>query len=159
HVGCSAVRSAAGFVHCEDSVSDRRAVGRPSRRGGDTSGVVRVRSLFRSLGEQPSVITRGLAPFLPVFKTGRAGPPPAWKVRFLRRVVAGNGWVIAAVGSWRRTGADCASGPRRVLGATDPAGERLTVGWPASGGSGAGSSRAFRAGSDTFPGARGSRSS
>ena len=27
---------------------------------------------------------------LPVFKTGRAGQPPAWKVRFLRRVVAGN---------------------------------------------------------------------
>ena len=26
----------------------------------------------------------------PVFKTGRAGQPPAWKVRFLRRVVAGN---------------------------------------------------------------------
>ena len=26
--------------------------------------------------------------FLPVFKTGRAGQPPAWKVRFLRRVVA-----------------------------------------------------------------------
>ena len=25
--------------------------------------------------------------FLPVFKTGRAGQPPAWKVRFLRRVV------------------------------------------------------------------------
>ena len=25
----------------------------------------------------------------PVFKTGRAGQPPAWKVRFLRRVVAG----------------------------------------------------------------------
>src|SRR5581483_10975772 len=24
----------------------------------------------------------------PVFKTGRAGQPPAWKVRFLRRVVA-----------------------------------------------------------------------
>jgi hypothetical protein len=23
------------------------------------------------------------------FKTGRAGQPPAWKVRFLRRVVAG----------------------------------------------------------------------
>ena len=26
----------------------------------------------------------------PVFKTGRAGQPPAWKVRFLRRVVAGS---------------------------------------------------------------------
>jgi hypothetical protein len=24
----------------------------------------------------------------PVFKTGRAGQPPAWKVRFLRRVVS-----------------------------------------------------------------------
>src|SRR5579864_7443186 len=34
----------------------------------------------------------------PVFKTGRAGQPPAWKVRFLRRVVAGNGrfWHLRA---------------------------------------------------------------
>ncbi len=29
------------------------------------------------------------AVFHQVFKTGRAGQPPAWKVRFLRRVVAG----------------------------------------------------------------------
>ena len=31
----------------------------------------------------------------PVFKTGRAGQPPAWKVRFLRRVVAGESSVCS----------------------------------------------------------------
>ena len=87
-VDCSADHSAAaGFVHWEDSVWDRRAAGRLSHRGGGTRGAVPVRSLFRSPGEQPPATMRGLAPFLPVFKTGYGGEAPAWKVRFLRRVV------------------------------------------------------------------------
>ncbi len=87
-VDCSADRSVAGLVHSKDSVWDRRAAGRLCQRGGGTSGAVPVRSLFRSPGEQSPATVGGLVPFLPVFKTGRAGQPPAWKVRLLRRVVA-----------------------------------------------------------------------
>ena len=60
----------------EDSVWDRRAAGRLCHRGGGTRGVVPVRSLSRSPGEQSPVTVGGLAPFLPVFKTGYGGVIP-----------------------------------------------------------------------------------
>jgi uncharacterized glyoxalase superfamily protein PhnB len=46
------------------------------------------RSLCRSPQWRNTVTTGHYGLILPVFKTGRAGQPPAWKVRFLRRVVA-----------------------------------------------------------------------
>ena len=46
------------------------------------------RSLCRSPRFRNPVAMGHCGLFLPVFKTGRAGQPPAWKVRFLRRVVA-----------------------------------------------------------------------
>ena len=67
-----------GSAGCRSAVSARRWHER-----------CRTRSfLFRSPGEQSPATVGGLVPFLPVFKTGRAGQPPAWKVRLLRRVVA-----------------------------------------------------------------------
>ncbi len=48
-------------------------------------------SLFHSPEAATSASTGHFAMFLPVFKTGRAGQPPAWKVRFLRRSVTSDG--------------------------------------------------------------------
>ena len=43
-------------------------------------------SLFHFPEVPTPVATGHFEVLLPVFKTGRAGQPPAWKVRFLRRV-------------------------------------------------------------------------
>src|SRR5437016_857137 len=51
-------------------------------------------SLSHSLQAATPVATGDFEAFLPVFKTGRAGQPPAWKVRFLRRVVAAYGAIL-----------------------------------------------------------------
>jgi hypothetical protein len=45
----------------------------------------------------------------PVFKTGRAGQPPAWKVRFLRRVAKG----FPGIGADSTIGASCHGAARR----------------------------------------------
>ena len=54
------------------------------------------RSLSRSLRITNLAEMGHSEPFFPVFKTGRAGQPPAWKVRFLRRVVGDRSGAIGA---------------------------------------------------------------
>jgi PadR family transcriptional regulator len=73
--------------------------------------------------------------FHQVFKTGRAGQPPAWKVRFLRRVVAEpTAWhVPALVGECRvpRSGGPRAAAARRASGHESEYGSGRSLAWTA----------------------------
>jgi hypothetical protein len=68
-----------------------------NRKGGIRTGFRADQPLTRHAQDakpatQPAGSTSGECSSDPAFKTGRAGQPPAWKVRFLRRVAQGFSW-------------------------------------------------------------------